>query len=95
MNGRRIFKALPTVYEDALSYYEVLSKLIGCMEEMQEILNGDLTDYMKQILKDVIFRATYDEKEEMIIFAHEIIQTGEDMHIYDSNDNTIYVKAKE
>ena len=95
MRGRRIFKALPTVYEDALSYYEVLCKLIGCVGELQDIINGDNTEIIKNLLNECIFRCTYDEPNERLIFGYEVIESGEEIHEYSDTANTLYIKAKE
>lgn len=93
--SRKIFKALPTVYEDALSYYEVLCKLIGCVGELQDIINGDNTEFVKKLLDECVFRATYDGSKERIIFAYEVIESGEEVHRYDNTDNTLYITSKE
>lgn len=95
MRGRRIFKALPSVYEDALSYYEVLSKLIGCVGELQEIINGDNTEIIKKLLNECIFRCSYDQPNETIVFGYEVIEGGEEIHTYDNKDNTLYITSKE
>lgn len=92
---RKITKVLPTVYEDSLSYYEVLCKLIDCVKELQDTMNGDISEYIKKVLADVIFMVTYDKAEEMIIFGYDVIQGGEDIHTYSDTDNTIYITRKE
>ena len=42
------FKVLPLVYDDSLSYYEVLCKVVAKLNEMREALN-DLPETLKEI----------------------------------------------
>ena len=91
----RCTKVLPTVFDDSLSYYEAICKLSEAIKELQEVINGGIMDYIKEHLNDLIFKCSYIEENEEIVFAYDVIQTGEDIHIYNSDDKTIYIKNKE
>ena len=40
-------KVLPLVYDDSLSYYEVLAKLTGKVNEVIENVNNNLEEYIR------------------------------------------------
>ena len=88
-------KVLPTVFEDSLSYYECICKLNEAIKELQDVINGGIMEYIKKHLNDLIFKCSYVEEEEEIIFAYDVVQTGDDIHVYNSNDKTIYIKTLE
>lgn len=58
-----IQKVLPAVYDDSLSYYEVLSKIQSKLQEMTEFYN-QLADY--QNVQDEALRNAYDELLEYV-----------------------------
>lgn len=45
-------KILPLVYDESLSYYEVLCKLTAKMNEMIDVFNGKSDYIIEQIVKD-------------------------------------------
>lgn len=90
---RKCTRVLPTVFEDSLSYYEVLCKLCEAVKELQD--EGGVLEYIKEHLNDLIYKCSYIEAEEEIVFAYSVVQTGEDIHTYKSNDKTIYITSKE
>ena len=90
---RKCTRVLPTVFEDSLSYYEVLCKLCEAVRELQD--EGGVLEYIKGHLNDLIYKCSYIEAEEEIVFAYNVVQTGEDIHTYKSNDKTIYITSKE
>ena len=90
---RKCTRVLPTVFEDSLSYYEVLCKLCEAVRELQD--EGGVLEYIKEHLNDLIYKCSDIEAEEEIVFAYNVVQTGEDIHTYKSNDKTIYITSKE
>ena len=52
---------LPTVYDDALSYYEVLCKLQQNINELALEIDEGLIDFIKEALPELISEATYDD----------------------------------
>lgn len=92
---RKCTKVLPTVFEDSLSYYEVLCKYGKYIEELYGIIDGGILEYIEKNLNSLIFKCSYNESEEEILFSHEVVTSGEDIHVYDDNTDTIYVKSKE
>lgn len=61
-------KVLPLVYDDSLSYYEVLCKLTKKINELVEYLNekidADIADRLRTLFMNVI----YNEEEQSIVF---------------------------
>lgn len=92
---KRTTKVLPSTYDDSLSYYEQILKLNKRVVDLEAIINGDNTEIIKNLLNECIFRCTYDEPNERLIFGYEVIESGEEIHEYSDTTNTLYIKAKE
>ena len=92
---KRTTKVLPSTYDDSLSYYEQILKLNKRVVDLEAIINGDNTEIIKNLLNECIFRCTYDEPNERLIFGYEVIESGEEIHEYSDTANTLYIKAKE
>lgn len=92
---KRTTKVLPSTYDDSLSYYEQILKLTKRVVDLEEIINGDNTEIIKKLLNECIFRCSYDQPNECIIFGYEVIEGGEEIHTYDNKDNTLYITSKE
>lgn len=92
---RKTTKVLPSTYDDSLSYYEQILKLNKRVVDLEAIINGDNTEIIKNLLNECIFRCTYDEPNERLIFGYEVIESGEEIHEYSDTTNTLYIKAKE
>lgn len=92
---RKTTKVLPSTYDDSLSYYEQILKLNKRVIDLEAIINGDNTEIIKNLLNECIFRCTYDEPNERLIFGYEVIESGEEIHEYSDTTNTLYIKAKE
>lgn len=92
---KRTTKVLPSTYDDSLSYYEQILKLNKRVVDLEAIINGDNTEIIKNLLNECIFRCTYDEPNERLIFGYEDIKSGEEIHEYSDTTNTLYIKAKE
>lgn len=60
-------KVLPLVYDDSLSYYEVVCKLTSKVNDLIEIMNDHLDDYIREQLDKLFINAMYDEKTETLV----------------------------
>ena len=60
-------KVLPLVYDDSLSYYEVLAKLVRTVNNMIEEISNNMAEY----LTTVLLKAVYDEENEEIAIQEE------------------------
>lgn len=87
-------KILPLVYDDELSYYEVLCKLNNKINEIIANINGDFKTLIEQIINEVfneiMIDAIYSETEETIYLKRETI-VGGDKHIYNIPNSTMEI----
>lgn len=64
-------KILPLTYDDSLSYYEQLCKLINKMNEIVEFINGNIGEiiqnYIDEKFDHFMINAIYDEATETIV----------------------------
>ena len=65
----RVQKVLPLVYDDSLSYYEVLCKLQQEIIDLGEDIETGLIDYIKEVLPDLVSEATYDDETGTLSFT--------------------------
>lgn len=65
-------KVLPLVYDDSLSYYEVLGKVTHKLNDLITIINDKLDDYIRAQLDDLFLNAMYDPETETLILSLEI-----------------------
>lgn len=63
------YKVLPLVYDDSLSYYEVLSKLTGKVNEMVSVINSGYADALREYLNDLFAEAMYRSDDECIVIT--------------------------
>lgn len=89
-------KVLPLVYEDSLSYYEVLGKLTSKMNEIIESLNsadvGELIkQYLEKILDELLLDAMYDKSTETIYINGKTITANGDTHTYIYDKKTMKI----
>ena len=68
-------KVLPLVYDDSLSYYEVLCKVRDKVNEIIGIINGNLTELLQPMITEIIGKffatAVYNSADEEIEFKIE------------------------
>ena len=87
-------KILPLVYDDSLSYYEVLCKVVNKINEIIEALQaGIVSEFVKQLMAKALLDAVYDEEEEMIELTLSDIDGG-DVHVYDPTTKTMIIQDK-
>lgn len=61
-------KVLPLVYDDSLSYYEVLCKLTGKLNEVIDFVNDRIVDVIKEQIGSYVASILYRESDETIVF---------------------------
>lgn len=64
-----MFKVLPLVYDNSLSYYEVINKLINKQNEIIEAINTNFEQLVLEHLDDVFGESTYNEATETITIS--------------------------
>lgn len=68
-------KILPLVYDDSLSYYEVLGKLIHKINEVIGYVTDNIEELVGETVQSYFVKVTYLENEKCINFA--MIDGGE------------------
>lgn len=64
-------KVLPLVYDDSLSYYEVLGKVTERLNDLIGVINDELDDYVRERIDELFINATYDATNESITLVLE------------------------
>lgn len=66
-------KILPLTYDNSLSYYEQLCKTTHKVNEVIQLINGDITkslqEYIDQHFNELMINASYDESTKTILFT--------------------------
>lgn len=88
-------KIMPLVYDDSLSYYEVLCKVVAKLNEVVEYINGNVSKLIKEILAQALFGALYIEDEECIVLQSDLIQVGDGVHTFDPTTKTMSISDEE
>lgn len=60
---------LPEVYDDALSYYEVLGKITNAVNELGEEIDEGLVDFIREALPELISDVVYDAQTGTLEFT--------------------------
>lgn len=68
---------LPLVFDDSMSYYEAVSRLVYTVNTLIQIINGgidtNLKEYIDQRFDNLMIDAIYDEKTETIILKKGVV----------------------
>lgn len=66
-------KVLPLTYDNSLSYYEQLCKTTHKINEVIQLINGDITqslkDYIDEHFNELMINASYDASTKTIYFT--------------------------
>ena len=66
-------KVLPLTYDNSLSYYEQLCKITHKINEVIQLINGDITqslkDYIDEHFNELMINASYDANTKTIFFT--------------------------
>ena len=91
-------KILPLVYDDSLSYYEVLCKLTAKMNEIINAINNN--DWEKIVIEEInkyfnsiMIDAMYDKHSRTITLSRRkeiVVKDG--VHIYTPDNSTMNIK---
>ena len=72
---KRSQNILPLVFDDSMSYYETLCKLVYTVNQLIGIINGDLSDNIKQYIDEqfnnIMITAIYDPETETILLREQ------------------------
>lgn len=71
-NLRNTQAILPLVFDDSMSYYEAVARLVHTVNQLIELVGGSVDETLKQYIDDrfdnLMINATYDEKTETVYF---------------------------
>ena len=91
----KCYKVLPLVYDDSLSYYEVLCKLTNKINEVIESINSTYEEKIKEAVdkyfNTIMINAIYNESAESITLSKESTSTSGDTHTYNYTDNSMTI----
>lgn len=59
-------KILPLVYDESLSYYEVLCKVVAKLNELISAFGENIVDTIRSVVSTVVVDASYDESTETL-----------------------------
>lgn len=65
-------KVIPLVYDESLSYYEVLGKVVEKLNELIEYVDDYTIDLIKEVVDELFVEALYDAETETITLTTEI-----------------------
>lgn len=75
---KQLYEAVPTVYDDSLSFYEVVSKLQYNVNMLTDYVNGVWSSKTDTLIKDMLSKAfmnaSYDENTETIKYVFERVE---------------------
>ena len=68
-------KVIPLAFDESLSYYEQICRIIKRLNDLYSIFNENLTkelqDYINERFNDIMLNAMYDSETETITFYKE------------------------
>ena len=59
-------KILPLVYDESLSYYEVLCKVVSKVNEVIQYVQTGVIENIQQVVSTLVVDAVYDESTETL-----------------------------
>ena len=65
-------KVIPLVYDESLSYYEVLGKVVQKLNELIEYNENFTIEMIREVVSSLILEALYDEANETIYLTTEV-----------------------
>lgn len=73
INRLKVFvqNILPLVYDDSLSYYEVLCKVVAKINEVIEWVNTDFSEYIREQIGELLSGALYRASDKTVIISEE------------------------
>ena len=84
--------AIPEIYGDSLSYYEILKNVIDNLNKLTNFVNAKLDENTKQLinqyLMNVFSELLYTEENENLTFNFDLI-SEDGTHVYNDEKMTI------
>lgn len=68
------YKILPLVYDESLSYYEVLSKVVNKVNEVIDYVDNVMVGRIKELVSDLVIDASYDAETETLTIDIELAE---------------------
>lgn len=65
-------KVIPLVYDESLSYYEVLGKVVQKLNELIEYTENFTIEQIREVVSSLILEALYDSSTETIYLTTEV-----------------------
>lgn len=63
-----IQNSIPTVFDDSLSFYELVSKLLSKTNSIIDMINDDFDEYAIDVLNSKFINLSYDPQNELLSF---------------------------
>lgn len=82
---------LPLVYDESLSYYEMVCKMVAKMNEIIEAVNGNISSLIEEYFNKIMIDAVYDEDAETITLKKELIVNAT-THSYDLGERSMTIE---
>lgn len=89
---------LPTVYDESLSYYELLCKitkdintLINIYNNVDDTIIQEVNNWLNEHYAELLLNAFYDEGNEQIIFSTAMKNL--DIHTYNGTDTMSIIQS--
>lgn len=86
---------LPLVYDDSLSYYENICKLMAAVkalaDELKSLEEGKMSELIMQWLQNMLITNMYREEDKCIVLGLALVSESGD-HVYNPASGTMYVK---
>lgn len=72
---KRTQSILPLVFDDSMSYYESVARLVNTVNQLITLINGgideNLKEYIDERFNDLIINAIYDEKRKLLFYERK------------------------
>lgn len=70
---KRTQSILPLVFDDSMSYYEAVARLVNTVNQLITLINGGVDENLKEYIDErfysLMINTIYDAKTETIIFS--------------------------
>lgn len=83
-------KILPSVYDESLSYYEELLRIIKRMDILDEDMREEFSKSLIEFFNKIMPSAIYERENETINLAFEITTTN-DRHTFVASENAMKI----
>lgn len=92
----RCAKVLPLVYDDSLSYYETLGKVVKKVNELIDYVDKEYTKVVEaninKIINKIFGDILYDAEHERLNFSAQNYSIKDGAHVYDPDTSTMEIR---